>query len=134
MASPRIILDGGMAYGVIVNGTGVIVINAVPYKLNSVEVARPSSEVIQRNPDGTPAQRRETADIAALTGELQLATQTTAYPAFGQTFSCTVDSVNYGSETWALSPVPASQDNSETGIRVVKITAKKVLVGITVVN
>lgn len=133
MAAPRIILDGGMAYGVIVNGTGVITINTVPYKLNNVEVSRPSSEVVQHNPDGTPAQRRETADIATLTAELQLATQTTAYPMFGQTFSCQVDA-NYGSEQWALSPVPASQDNSETGIRVIKITAKKVLNSITVVN
>ena len=128
MAVPKIILDGTQAYG-----TRTLTIGGVAYKVNNISVTRPSTEAEDENTDGTPNRRRETRGRATLTGELQLATSSTAYPKFGDTFSATFDA-QYGSETFVLKPVPYGETNAAGDIRVVAIEATEVINSITVVN
>jgi hypothetical protein len=119
MPTPAIVLDGTMAYG-----TQSVTINSVVYLINNVKVARAVGEAHDEGVDGRPARNRYTAGVDELTGELQLATSATAYPAFGGTFTLTLDS-NYGSETWIVMPTDAEQSNSATEIRVAPLKAKK---------
>lgn len=119
MPPPSQIIDGQMCYG-----SRVLTINGLPFIANNIRIARPSTEAQDKTIKGNPGRRRETADIPDFSAELQLATQTTAYPQFGDTFHDTFDS-NYGDETFVLRPVPHAEDNGEGNIRVVNITAKK---------
>ena len=130
MSVPKMYLDGTMAYG---SRTITTTTGAVTYIASNIKVDRPTTEAIDEHADGTPGRRRETAGVATLTAELQLATSSTAYPVFGDTFTTTLDS-NYGSETWVISPVPHEEDNKPGSIRVVNITAKKVINSITLVS
>lgn len=123
MPVPNGYLDGTMQYG-----TSPVTINAVTYILNNISVDRPSTEAKDQNSVGSDQRRRVTATNPTLSAELQLATSSTTRPKFGDTFSVTLDS-NYGSETWALDPVNYEADNGPGNIRVVKITAQKVING-----
>jgi len=113
-------------------GSRTLTINAVTYKVNSLDIDRPTAEASDNNTDGTPNRARWTAQRASFTAELQLATGSTALPQFGNTFSDTFDS-NYGSESFVITNSPYSESNDPGEIRTVSITAAKVINGIVVV-
>lgn len=117
-----------MAYG-----TQAITINSVTYIVNNFNVSRSADEVVDTNAVGTPTRARATETLASFTAELQLATSSTAYPKFGQTFALTVDA-NYGSETWRLDPVNHSETREAGDIRVLNISGKKAIGTITTVS
>lgn len=119
MSVPSIVLDGAAPYG-----SRIITINSVPYKVNNIRIARPVSEANDRDTDGSPGRNRYTEGVATLTGEVQLATGSTAYPKFGDTFPLNVDP-NYGSETWIVFSAEYAEDNEDTSIRVAPITCRK---------
>lgn len=124
MAVPRITVDGSMAYGAPVITTS----GGIAFQLNNINVERPETKAMDRDGSGRPQRQRWTADIAAITGEGQLATSSTALPIFGQTFSLTVDPA-YGSELWCVMPQNYVATNGEGDIRVVPIRAEKVING-----
>lgn len=123
MPTPRITVDGSQSYG-----APAVTINGVAYQLNNINVERPETKAMDRDALGRPQRQRWTADVATLTAEAQLATSTTAYPAFGMTFSLAVDT-NYGTELWCVMPQNYVATNGEGDIRVVPIRAEKVLNG-----
>ena len=125
--APSIVLDGTMAYG-----SRSITINGTAYILNNFTIDRPTIEASDETAVGAPGRRRETAGRATLTGELQLATSTTPFPQFGDTWTMTCDS-NYGVETWQASPPSYTESNQPSDIRVVPLKATKVYYGITTV-
>ncbi len=126
MAAPRIVLDGTQSYG-----SRIITINGTAYKANNIKVTRPHTDAKDENIDGTPGRARYTAERAELTAELQLATSSTGYPAFGGTFTETFDNTNYGAETWVVMPVEQEEDNGAGNIRKFNLTAAKVINSIT---
>ncbi len=75
---------------------------------------------------GRPQRRRATAGRADFTATLQLATNATAYPAFGANgfITGTFDS-NYGSETFVLDPVEYDETSAPGDIRKVSIKGWK---------
>lgn len=119
MSVPSIVTDGTMAYG-----TQSVTINSVAYIINNVKVARPVKEANDEDTVGKPGRNRYTVGVDELTGDLQLATNSTAYPKFGDTFTLTLDS-NYGSETWIVMPMEAEQTNEGTAIRSAPLKCKK---------
>ena len=127
MPTPNIVLDGSQPYG-----SRTLTINGVAYKANNIQIQRPTTDVEDQSTDGTPGRARYTRQRATLTAELQLATSSTAYPIFGNTFSATFDS-NIGSETFVLMLTPWEESNSPSEIRVANITAKTVVNSITTV-
>ena len=132
MSVPRTVIDGSVAYGVILNGTGIVTIGGTIYKVNNFKPNRAVTKAQQFNPDGTVGAWKGTAGFDTATGELQLGSNNINYPAFGQTFTCTCDS-NYGSETWVIEPVSVEQSQAPGTIRVVPITCSKVYNSITTV-
>lgn len=124
MPVPSITLDGTMAYGVTVGASGVVTINSIAYKINSVTPTRAVDTAEDRDPDGSPNRARYTAGFDEVDMEAQLATSSTAVPQFGQTFSMTLDA-NYGSETWIVMPNSAAQSNDPGEIRVASFRARK---------
>ena len=128
MPAPRIVLDGSMPYG-----TRVLTINAVSYKANDINIARPITTAEDNNIDGTPNRARYTAQRYQLTANLQLATSATARPAPGQTFSDTFDPT-YGVETFVITEAPYVEDNEPGNIRTVAITAMQVVNKISVIT
>lgn len=134
MAVPRIVLDGTMGYGVIIGTSGTITINAVAYIVNNWQVTRGVQEAKDYKADGGVGRQRKTADFDTFSCELQLATGSTAYPKFGDSFSVTCDD-QYGPETWYCDPVSVPQTNDAGAIRVVPLTGSKAYNGApTVVN
>ena len=121
MSVPRIALDGSMAYG-----SRVITINSIAYVMNSLSVETSTNEAADFNSDGTPNRIRKTRGARKWSGELQLATSSTARPKFGDTFTATYDS-SYGSETYMLDDVPYEEDNNANSIRVIKVSGHIVL-------
>lgn len=131
MAAPTYFLDGSQPVGCIVGTSGTVSINSVNYIVNNFEVSRPTIEAKDFLAKGTPGRRRVTADWATFTAELQLATDSTAYPPFGSTFTAVVDSTNYPGEVWVIDEPVQSQSNSASEIRVARISGKKVVNTIT---
>jgi len=127
MPVPNIVLDGSMPYG-----SRTLTINAVTYKVNSLDIDRPTATAEDNNTDGSPNRARWTAQRSTLAAELQLATGSTAYPQFGQTFTDTFDS-NYGAETFVVTAAAYSESNDPGEIRTVSITASEVINSITTV-
>ena len=125
MPVPSFVLDGAMAYG-----SRTLTINAVTYKVVSLDIARPTVAAEDNLQTSAPGRKRWTGQRAQLTATLQLATGSTAYPQFGNTFTDTFDS-NYGSETFVITEPPYSESNDPGEIRTVSITAEAVLIGIT---
>jgi len=120
MAVPRISQDGAQAYGVTIGSSGVVTINGIAYKVNSVTPTRNVETARDKLPDGGNGRQRWTADFDEADMELQLATSSTAPPQFGQTFSMTLDA-NYGSELWNVMPNSPEQTNDPGAIRVAQI-------------
>ena len=116
MAVPRILLDGSMAYG-----SRIITVSGVAYTMESFTV-EPSTDMAEdKNSDGTPNRVRKTRGLRKWSGTLQLATNTTARPIFGNTFTTQYDPA-YGSETYVFDDVPYEEDNQPNAIRTVKVT------------
>lgn len=118
-----IILDGTMAYG-----SRIVTINGVQYKCDDIEITRPVTYADDNTQTGTPQRRRATAGRPDFKGTLQLASSSTAYPAFGNVISGTFDS-NYGAEYFALDPVPYTETAAPGDIRKVAVTGWKLLQG-----
>lgn len=116
MSVPKIVLDGSMPYG-----SRAITVNGTVYKMNNLSVT-PTIETAQDvNTDGTPGRIRKTRGVRNWSGELQLASSSTARPMMGDTFTAQYDS-NYGTETFVFDDVPHEEDNSATSIRVLKVS------------
>lgn len=130
MAVNSLVLDGSQAYGVTIGTSGVLTINGVAYKCNNWQPTRANTIAEDYNPNGTPGRWRMTAGFDTFSAELQLATDSTAYPKAGDTFSATCDS-NYGAETWCVDFVAVPQTNGAGDIRVIPITGRKVYNGIS---
>ncbi|MFA7301868.1 MAG: hypothetical protein WC069_06180 [Candidatus Shapirobacteria bacterium] len=131
MAAPTIVLDGSAPYG-----TGSpISISGVTYILENINIDRGNSEANSRDGSGRPNRARYTADVPTMTADLQLATSSTAYPAFGATFTYTADNAAYGSETWIVLPQNFVATNGEGDIRIAPLRAKKAInpTGVTTV-
>jgi len=119
-----LVLDGTMAYGT--PNSGVITIDSIVYILENVNVDRGVSNAMTRDGRGVPNRQRFTADVPTLTADLQLATSSTAYPAFGETFTITVDA-HYGSETFIVQPQAFVATNGEGDIRIAPLKATKAI-------
>lgn len=134
MASPRYAQDGQVAFGVIINGSGIITIarTGLIYKVNNFKPTRNATTAEQLNPDGTPGQWRAVESFDTLTAEIQCQSGNTVnnYPQFGDTFTANSDA-NYGTETWSIMPVAPEQNQAPGTIRVIPITARKVYNGLT---
>jgi hypothetical protein len=128
MPVPSSFLDGEMPYG-----TTPVTINSIVYIVKSFSPDRPVSEVVDENSVGGDSRARVVRKQSGFTAELQLATTSTAYPKFGDTFSYTVDS-NYGAESWVVHSAIPGLSNGAGDIRTLSVTGKSVLVGITTVN
>ena len=127
MPVPKIVLDGSMPYG-----SRILTINAVTYKVNSLTIPRATATAEDNDEAGNPNRKRWTATRHVLTAELQLATGSTVYPQFGNTFSGTFDS-NYGSENYVIVAADYEETNDPGAIRTVSITAEQVINTITTV-
>lgn len=115
-----IVLDGSMAYG-----TGsAITIGGTSYIIENVNIDRGNSEANSKDALGRPNRARYTIDVPTLTADLQLATSSTAYPAFGSTFTYSADQ---GSETWIVLPQNFAATNGEGDIRIAPLRAKKAI-------
>lgn len=114
-------------------GSTAVTINSVVYIVKSFTPDRPVSEVVDEDANGSDARARVVRKQSGFSAELQLATSSTAYPQFGQTFSYTVDS-NYGAETWVVHNAIPNISNAAGDIRTVNVTGKSVLVSITTVS
>lgn len=126
MSVPAIVLDGAMPYG-----SRIETINGTAYKCNNISITRPVAEAQDNDTDGREQRARYTSQRAQLTAELQLPNAGTR-PQFGQTFTDTFDA-NYGAETFVLMPVEYQESNDPTGIRVIPLSARKVIQSITTV-
>lgn len=123
MAVPKIVQDGAAPFGT--PNSGIITINNVPYVLEEIDVDRPAGEANSADGRGVPNRARYTAQIATLTGTLQL-TSETPYPKFGDTFVYTAEA-NYGAETWIVQPQKFEASNSDSEMRTAPLVAKLAL-------
>lgn len=121
---PTLILDGTQRYGVTVGSSGVLTIGGVAYKASNVNITRNFQEAKDYVPSGAPGRKRLTQDFDTGTMELQLATSTTVFPSFGQSFTMEFDS-NYGVETWYIGQMTTVQSNSAGEIQVVSVEIHK---------
>lgn len=126
MAAPVIVIDGAQAYGT--PNSGVVTINATAYIIENFVVDRGNSEAMSRDGRGVPNRQRFTADVPTATCDLQLATSSTPYPNFGDTFTFTVDA-NYGAELWIVLPQNFNATNGEGDIRIAAMRCKKSITG-----
>lgn len=126
MAAPSIVLDGAMAYGG--PNSGTVTISGTAYIIENFNVDRGNSEAMSRDGQGRPNRQRFTADVPTATCDLQLATSATPYPAFGSTFTFTIDS-NYGAELWIVLPQNFVATNGEGDIRIAPMRCKKSITG-----
>lgn len=124
MSSPTIVLDGQMAFGT--PNSGLININGTAYILENINVDRGETVAGSKDGKGRPNRERITADVATLTADLQLATETTPYPVFGSVFSLQVDG-NFGTENWKVLPQNYVATNGEGDIRIAPLRARIVL-------
>jgi len=114
----RIVADGTQVYGTftITLNTGNV------FTMEELSVNRGTSKATDQTSQGTVNRHRETvSDPYEWTGTLQLASSDAAYPAFGNTFTLTVDD-NYGVETFICRPPNFAASNQSGGIRKIPIT------------
>ena len=119
-----IVLDGGQAYG-----ARVVTINSIAYNAEKIVIQRPVQEADDKLTTGVPGRKRATIDVAKLTMTLQLAASTTARPSFGQVYTDTFDSANYGAESFILYPPPYDESNAAGEIRKIEVTGWKAING-----
>lgn len=128
MSEPALIIDGAQAYGTptltITNPSG----SGVAYKMNNINISRPIETAEDKGVTGLPARQRFTIAVPEFTGEAQLATDSTVLPVLGGTFSFTSDTV-HGSENWCITQADDVRTNSPGDIRVVPITARRLING-----
>ena len=117
------VLDGAMKYGSI-----TVTIDGVDYILNNFQVSRPVNHLVDPGVTGLPARSRTVAQQATFTAEAQVATGTTAYPQFGDTFSATIDA-NYGAETWIVHEVAPNISNDAGALITLSISGVKSITG-----
>ena len=125
---PRSFRDGDMPFG-----TTDVSINSVTYIVKSFSPDNPVAEVVDENAIGTDSRARVIRKQRGFSAELQLATSSTAYPKFGDTFTYVTDS-QYGTETWVVHTAVPNVSNAAGDIRTVSITGKEVLSSITTVS
>lgn len=105
-------------------GTPLVVIDGTTYELDNINIDRGEDIVTGLDRIGKPNRERITEAVPTLTADLQMATENTPFPAFGQTFTLNVDP-NYGNETWKVLPQNYTADN--TGLRTIPLRARKVI-------
>lgn len=117
------VLDGAMKYG-----SFVATISSVAYILNNFQVSRPTNHLVDIGVAGLPARSRTVQQQATFTCEAQIATGSTAYPEFGDTFTATIDA-NYGEETWVIHEVTPNISNDSGSLTTLSISGVKALTG-----
>ena len=127
MPVPSSFLDGEMPYG-----TTPVTIDGETYIVKSFVPDNPVAEVVDENSTGGDSRARVVRKQRGFSAELQLATSSTVYPQFGDTFTYVTDA-NYGTETWVVHTATAPRSNGAGDIRTVSVTGKSVINSITTV-
>jgi hypothetical protein len=118
MAVPNQLLDGTPQYG-----TDSITINSVTYIVNKETITPSWASTEDFTAAGLPSRKHWSKGRYKWTGELQLASGSTAFPAPGATFTRTPPNESLA-VMFAVTEVPFEADNTPGGIRVVNITAE----------
>ncbi len=128
MPAPTQITDGAAVYG-----TQVITISATTYIAEDIRIERPVLEAHDKTRLGLPKNSLYTTDLASGTMTLQAPAGTSGRPAFGATFTMTVDD-QYGSETWVLMPLGYQADNNPTDLRKMPVSFRQVINSIAIIS
>lgn len=130
MPVPNSYLDGEMPYG-----TTPVVINGVTYIVKSFTPDNPVAEVVDEGSNGEDTRARVVRKQRGFSAELQLATNSTAYPKFSDSFSYVTDP-NFGTEYWVVQTSVVARSNAAGDIRTCSITGKSIINGssVTAVN
>jgi hypothetical protein len=128
MPVPNSFLDGEMPYG-----TTPVTIDGETYIVKSFTPDNPVAEVVDEDSNGSDSRARVVRKQRGFSAELQLATSSTAYPQFGDTFTYITDP-NYGTENWVVHTATVPRSNGASDIRTVSLTGKSVINSITTVS
>lgn len=112
-SQPGRVFDGTM-----VSGTPVLTIDTESFILNNFKVSRAVNEAMDDNQYGSPQRLRKTQGLHTWTAEMQLASASTTWPLFGDTFTVDIGT-GYGSEKFVFDPPDYEADNQPGSIRVI---------------